>query len=289
MNTVSIIGAGRLGTSLGFALLKKGYKIGAFSCQKTSSLNESQKILKQGYPSTDNIITAEKGDIVILAVPDDKINEVIKELDGSKLLWSKKFVFHCSGLLSSKILDPLKNKGAFTASVHPIFSFSQKKIDPKLFKGIYFGLEGNQKAISASKEIIQDLEGQAIIIKAKDKPLYHTACSIASNYLIVLLDTALELMKKMNLKEELALQALLPLMQGTLHNVKKFKTSQALTGPLMRSDKKSVESHLDSLKAFPSICEIYKRLGSQALKMAQREKKLSQKEIKALKTLLEGK
>ena len=48
MMNVSIIGAGRVGTSLGYALSKKGYRIKALSCKTTSSAKESRKIIGEG-------------------------------------------------------------------------------------------------------------------------------------------------------------------------------------------------------------------------------------------------
>ncbi len=64
MTDVSIIGAGRLGTSLGYALLKKGYKIKALSCRTIFSAEESRKIIGEGIASIDNIQTAGVGEIV---------------------------------------------------------------------------------------------------------------------------------------------------------------------------------------------------------------------------------
>ena len=57
---ISIIGAGKLGTSLGAALSKKGFRIEALSCATLLSAKESQGIIGQGDFSTDNIHTAQK-------------------------------------------------------------------------------------------------------------------------------------------------------------------------------------------------------------------------------------
>ncbi len=286
MNKISIIGAGRLGTSLGVALSKKGYRIKSLSCQTSLSADESQKIIGEGKSSTDNIQTARAGDMVILCLPDEEIVKVTKELSAASINWSKKFVFHCSGLLSSEILKPLKTKGALTASIHPVQSFAHKKTPPEQFENIYFGLEGETQALEESQKIIRKLGGHCFIIAAENKTLYHTACSIASNFFVVLLDAASSLLKKVGLQEEQAFKVLLPLVKGTLHNVKKFDIHASLTGPVIRGDKASVEKHLEALRKFPSFYEMYRRLAFQALEIASREKKLSAQKIKALKDLL---
>jgi len=289
MNEISIIGAGRLGTSLGAALSKKGYRIKFLSCRTSLSAEESRMIIGEGKASTDNVQTARAGDIVLLCLPDEEILKVTKELEAANINWSEKFIFHCSGLLSSEILNPLKAKGALTASIHPIQSFAQKRTPPEQFENIYFGVEGESKALELSQKIIRKLGSRSFIVEAENKALYHTACSIASNFLVVLLDMASSLLNQAGLQEDQAFQVLNPLVKGTLHNVKKFNIQASLTGPVIRGDKTSIEKHLEALKKFPTFYETYRRLAFQALEIARREKKLSARKIKVLKDLLEGK
>ena len=289
MKEISIIGAGRLGTSLAAALSKKGYRIKSLSCKTARSAEESRKIIGEGKASTDNIQTAKSGGVLFLCLPDEEILKVSNELDNANINWSGKFIFHCSGLLSSEVLKSFSTKGAWTASIHPIQSFAHKKSPPEQFENIYFGLEGDTQALNTSQKIIQKLGSRFLIIKAEDKALYHAACSIASNFLVVLLDIASTLLARMDLQEEQAFQVLFPLVKGTLHNVKKFDIPSSLTGPVIRGDRASVDKHIEALKEFPPYDETYTSLASLALEIARREKKLSAQKIKALKDLLEGK
>lgn len=285
----SIIGAGRVGTSLGYALSKKGYRIKALSCVSLRSAQESRTIIGDGKPLTDNIETAKRGELVVISVPDEVIEKVGKELAVSDIEWSKKFVFHCSGLHAAEILKSLEKKGAMTASFHPVQSFSHKTADLKQFKGIYFGLEGCSEALSLGKKIVRQLGGHFLILRAEDKPAYHAACSIASNFFVVLLDVAVSLLEKIGIKDDEASQIVLPLVQGTLHNVKKFNIGSSLTGPVIRGDRQSVQKHIESLRNFPPYDEVYVDLAKRALEIAKREKRLSPQKIKALRNLLEGK
>jgi len=285
---VSIIGAGRLGTSLAFALSMKGYRIRAFSCQNLSSAQESLKIIGQGKALTDNLQAAREGKIVFLCLPDEKISKVARDLARSEISWFAKFVFHSSGLLPARILKPLKERGASIASIHPIQSFSQKRASPKQFEGVFWGLEGDKKALNLARKIIGELKGHSVLVKAKDKPLYHAACSLASNFFVVLLNIAYSLFKDIGLKEKKAAECLMPLLEGTLQNVKKFGIQASLTGPIARGDKRTIQSHLKALRRFPLSRQVYLKLGAQALEMAKKGKTSAQK-INALQLLLEGK
>jgi len=289
MKTVAIIGAGRLGTSLGIALKKNGYQIKALSCLSLSSARESSRLIGEGQPYTDNLKAAGISHIIIITVPDDKIKKSAEELASGIPNWEGKLVWHCSGLLPSRILDPLKAKGALTASVHPVQSFAKKNAAPDMFKGVYFSMEGNPEAQQASKAIIKKLGGYSFVIKEEDKPLYHAACSIASNFLLVLLESASSLLQKSGNTPEKALKILLPLVQGTLQNVKNFNTRSALTGPFARGDIKTISSQLEALRKHPQHYGMFIELASKALEMAIQENKISSQNAKTFKALLEEK
>lgn len=286
MKDIAIIGAGRVGTSLGRALYNKGFVIKALSCRTRESSLESRRIIGRGRALTDNVLAAELGEVVFICLPDDLIVDEVVRLSRAGINWAKKYVFHCSGLLPSKILLPLQKKGARTASLHPIQSFPAKKCPPRQFEGIAFGLEGEESALAQARKIVRRLGGHTLAIKEEDKPLYHAACSVASNFFVLLLHMAVEILKKAGLDEKESLEALLPLAQGTLQNVNKFDISSSLTGPLVRGDIASVKKHIDALRKFPSYLASYKRLAAVALEIAQK-KNLPPKKIKAMKKLLE--
>lgn len=287
MKSIAVIGAGRLGTSLAYALSNKGFEIRALSCRSKASADESREKIDQGLSTTDNVHAASKGEIVFLTVPDDGIEHIARELAASSLGWEEKVVFHCSGLLTSFILDPLRSKGAHTASVHPCFSFPKKQSDKNLFQGIFFALEGDPFAVATAKDIVQKIGSSHFMIRPEDKACYHTACSIASNMSLALFYTALSLLNKCGLEEGEAKKILWPLLEGTLHNVNKIDIFDALTGPVARGDLATVKKHLAELKKFPQARRIYIELAKQALEMAERRNTTPGEKISALAALLE--
>lgn len=289
MSDVVIIGAGNLGTSLGFALSRRGHRIVSISDKNVTSAQESQEIIGQGKFTADNRAAAQHGHWIVLAVPDDAIETVVEELAGSDIEWHGRLVFHCSGLLSTESLKPLELRGAWVASLHPIQSFPQKNSDPHAFEGIFFGLEGKGEALKITIDITRQLGGKSIILEARNKPLYHTACSMASNFLVTLLDTAAELLVEAGLDDSTASSVLFPLVQGTLQNVKKIDAGTALTGPVVRGDVRSIAEHLQVLGRRPDIRGLYLGLANRTLRIAKRKKSLSAEKIKALEALLAGK
>lgn len=289
MSDIVIIGAGKVGTSLGYALSRKKHRIKALVCKSRKSAEESQKMIGQGHIYEDAALAAKQGQWVVLSVPDDEIEKTARELVTSDTEWRGRFVFHCSGLRSVQTLKCLEKQGALIASIHPIQSFPRKIASVDAFKGIYFGLEAKGKALDIAKRIVLLLGSRYIILESKDKPLYHVACSMASNFLVTLLDTASFLLGKTGLDENVSSQLLFPLVQGTLQNVKTFNIRSVLTGPIVRGDEKSIQRHLKVLQRFPLQKKLYLELGSCMLRIVEEEKKLSSKKIKALRALLEEK
>lgn len=290
MKTVAIIGTGRLGTSLGIALHRKGIPVAAISDRSPEAARESGGLIDD--PSTlitDPERAAAAADVIFLTVPDDSLTAVVSQLRNAHLPWKGKTVFHCSGMHASNLLQPLRNRGARTASFHPIQSFAKKDNDPESFRGITFGLEGDAEALDQARSLIAILGGQVLVMDPEDKPLYHAACSMASNLFTVLVGLAVDLLKENGMESETAFSALLPLIRGTLKNMSESGPRQSLTGPLSRGDVDTVAGHLKALESNPIAAGVYRRLSLQALEWIRSATTLNPEQTTALKNLLEEK
>jgi predicted short-subunit dehydrogenase-like oxidoreductase (DUF2520 family) len=288
MAEIAIIGAGRLGTALGRALAKQGHAIRALTCRSLASARESRRIIGQGRPGRSNAAAASRGNVIFLCLPDREIGRAAAALARARIDWTGKIVFHTSGLLPADRLSPLRERGAQTASFHPAQSFTRKDTPPAHFRGIYFGLEGDKRAVGMGRKMARQLGGHPLILRPEMKPLYHSACSLASNFLVVLLDAATRLLEQAGLEEKKAQNLLFPLVQGTLQNVKELNTVASLTGSTVRGDIASVKIHLEALGLFPGYGEAYRKLSLLALELA-RKRGLAPGKVRALKNLLEGK
>lgn len=288
MKSVSVIGAGKVGTCLGHALSRKGYIIRAVSDARLAAARESAGIIGQGRPTSSNTLAAGMSRIIFLCVPDDRIEKAVQGLSRSRVAWPGKHVFHSSGLLSSAVLRPLRDKGARTASLHPVQSFARKQAPPEIFKDIYFGVEGDPEAVNLAHRIIHKLGSHTLFLTEKDKPRYHAACNAASNNMAIILDMAFSLLQMTGLDEKQSANVLMPLVKGTLQNVKEIGVAGALTGPVMRGDAGTVARHLEVLEPLPFYRELYVKLSLRALEYAG-EKGLPAEKIKALAKILRDK
>jgi predicted short-subunit dehydrogenase-like oxidoreductase (DUF2520 family) len=156
------------------------------------------------------------------------------------------------------------------------------------FEGIIWGLEGDPAAVEAAGGMVRDLHGNILLLAARHKALYHAACTLASNALVALEWTAVGLLGRAGIAPDAAAEVLVPLVQGTLQNVKSLGLEQALTGPILRGDIATVEAHLEALRGVPEALEIYAALGRGILDLAAK-RGLPAARVRALKRRLAGK
>ena len=287
MKRFSIVGAGRLGTALGAALVRAGWQAESLIDKDARAARESRLIIGAGRASTRLAAAAQARGTVFVTVPDDAVEGVARAMARAGGRWDGRDVFHTSGLLPAAVLAQLAHRGARVASLHPVQSFPRKDMPASAFRGITWGIEGEPEGVESAAGIARALGGHVLLLSAEDKSLYHAACALASNALVALERTAVEVLSRVGLGEEAAARSLLPLAQGTLQNVKSLGLEKSLTGPLLRGDVQTVRRHLEALRALPEARRVYVVLGRQVLRLAAR-RGLPAAKVRSLKRLLEG-
>jgi predicted short-subunit dehydrogenase-like oxidoreductase (DUF2520 family) len=266
---IGIIGAGRVGCSLAFALSHRGLPSGMYSRNPASAEFTAQIPCCSIFE--DLIQLVESSDTVFITVPDSAIRTVacdIAQSSGISGLSGKVFL-HCSGALSSEVLENIRNEGGWTGSLHPIQTFPDRKTSWKNFFGIYFGFEGSIEAEAASKEIAELLDGTILRVDESSKSLYHAAACVLSNYMVTLSHTAARMLERAGIDRETGFRAFAPLLHGTLENINKLGSIEALTGPISRGDSGTIAVHLEALeRQLPDETELYKSLGRATVLLA---------------------
>lgn len=242
---ISIIGTGKVGTTLARLWFKMGYKIEAV--YNRSPEKAKQLALDTGARLVDSPGDAvENADIVFLTVPDDAIETVAMELQN--VSWQGKAVVHTSGVASIDKLAVLVESGAMTGSLHPAFPFADVNSAMENLSGATFAIETNNSLLEQwLGELVTVLEGKVIKIPPGKKAQYHAALVFASNYTVSLYAIARNLLEDLNADSGAIDNALMVLLQATVDNIRKQGIPDALTGPLTRADTGTIDSHLNAL------------------------------------------
>lgn len=282
----AIVGAGKVGLTIAFALQEKGYPLLAIAGRDLNKTRAASRILGDVNVCLPRE-AAKNAQIVFLAVSDDAIESVCEELANDGVFSRGQIIGHFSGALSSMVLSSARAKcGAIIASVHPLQTFSNLESAIASMPGSFWFAEGDDAALSVLSRLINDIGGIPNIIPSNKKVLYHCASVIACNYLVSLMDLALTVAETASLDRDLAWKALSPLIQATLRNIDAMGTAKALTGPISRADLKTVEGHLQELSnSKKEIADIYRLMGAWTVKVAL-QKGLSEESAEELSRIL---
>ena len=212
---VSIIGAGRLGTALGVALLHCGYSIQSLVARRAQNARKSAALL-DGKPqvlAAKQLPSLRPADVFLITVPDDQIAGVAAQLSERKF---DATALHTSGALSADVLAPLRKSGWHTGSIHPLISVSDTDTT---FDGAFWSVEGDAAALRTGKAIVRELGGQSFSIRSEDKPLYHAAAVMVSGNVVALFDVALEMLMQCGIDRKTARAILLPLIASMVRSL----------------------------------------------------------------------
>jgi predicted short-subunit dehydrogenase-like oxidoreductase (DUF2520 family) len=283
---VSIIGTGRLGTTLAVALAGRGYSIRSLVARTAESARKAARLLDAEVQvlAAKQLRSLIDADLFVITVPDDQIAGVAQQLSKINADQKKMTALHTSGALSSDVLAPLREKGWHTGSIHPLLSVSGSGDDS--LRGAFWSVEGDRSALRLGKEIVRDLEGKSFSIRSEDKPLYHAAAVMVSGNVVALFDVALQMLAECGLDRETARAILLPLIASTIRSLETKTPEASLTGTFSRGDVATVKRHLASMRN-PEVRDLYRILGERSLELADLDEGLKRRIKKVLLTGLQ--
>lgn len=285
---IAVVGAGKVGSALALLLSRQGYPVAGVASKSIASARRVAEELC--VPATDKPEEVTIGaDVVFITTPDRVIAPVAGEISERGGFRAGQVVFHTSGAHPAEEVGAARRSGALAASLHPLQSFADVKMAMESLPGSYFALEGDGEALPLAEQIVKDLGGRSFSIAAKDKPLYHAAACIASNYLVSLMHFATGLYGRFGLSREEAFSALFPLIQGTIKNISQVGPAPALTGPVARGDGTTLEGHLEVLKEVGrQELDLYRKLGLYTVKVALEKGSISADQGERLEEILKG-
>jgi predicted short-subunit dehydrogenase-like oxidoreductase (DUF2520 family) len=287
LNNFAIIGAGMVGTAIGHLLKNAGYKIVAIADESSTALRRAQSYTGGKAYRKPQEVLREAG-CILITTPDDIISSVCKDIARSPLIRGK-YIFHMSGAGGLDLLEPAKKAGAAVASIHPLQSFSSIDNAVQNIPSSYFGITADTKARKQAETIVLALGGKPIYISARQKPLYHAAACVASNYLVSLLNTVESIYQSIGISEKDAKKAYLPLIYGSLKNIELSGSIQALTGPIARGDAGTIQKHVDAINAnLPQYASLYSSLGLVTVNLARKKGTLNLRQAKKISDILKG-
>ena len=289
MNTlpnIVIVGPGRVGRVIGHRAFEAGYRIAAVAGGRHPERTQqfADEVHTEILPHAQ---AATQGDLILLTTRDDAIGVVCQQLAASGGLDHKPLVAHCSGALNVDALQAAAEIGCPVATLHPLQTFPGTAAGRERLAGTYWFLEADGESLAILSALVEAMEGHPVSLAPKDRAIYHAAAVFSANYIITIIDLAIELMAVTGLDREHAREALAPILRASLENTIANGTAASLTGPISRCDLQTIQSHLDALSAqAPQAETLYRAIGERTVDLAKKADLVDESQAKTLHTLL---
>lgn len=263
---IGIIGAGKVGVSVGRYLKDNNIQISGFY-----DINSDNAAFAAHFTQTDCFSYLEElvklSDTLFITTPDNVIGSVWDCIRNKNMSVKNKIVCHFSGALSSDVFTDSQSTGAGVCSIHPMLAFSDKLTSYRIPANTFFAVEGDETAVSALKSLFESLGNTVCRIDKSKKSLYHTAASVLSNEIVAVLDLGYSLLEECGFSRYDAVKATQNLVSGNVKSVLENGCVNAMTGPVERNDLQTVKKHVDSLNGEDR--QIYILLAKRLVKLAK--------------------
>jgi predicted short-subunit dehydrogenase-like oxidoreductase (DUF2520 family) len=239
LDSIALVGAGRLGTALAVALRAAGLSV-------------------MGPLGRDPDVAG--ATLVLLCVPDGEIAAAAAAMTTTP---PAPVVGHCSGATT---LAPLAGHEAL--SLHPLMTVPAGS-PPEAFRGAAAAVDGSTpRALAAAEALAERLGMRPMRVAAEDRAAYHAAASIASNFLVTLEAAAERLAATAGVDRE----ALAPLVRAAVETWVELGPERALTGPIARGDEATVARQREAvMERTPELAPLFDALAEATRALARTE------------------
>lgn len=244
ISNITFIGAGNVTDSLAYAFHRSGLRINRIITRRPERSRDLAEDL--GCEVTDLVDIPDDTDVVVIAVPDNAIANVINSLRADI---NGVIVIHTSGSTS---IDLFTSSFPSYGVLYPLQTFS--KGDRVDCRGLYFFTEASDsKTHMAIDYLVTRIGGVVQHLKSRERELLHASAVFICNFVNHMVFAGTEIAAVAGVEREV----FSPLIKETIRKVIAKGAVEAQTGPAIRRDNSTIEKHLALLEERPEIRDIY--------------------------------
>lgn len=238
-----MIGAGNVAYHLARQFKKAGHSIvQVFSRTESAAEFLAEEVQAAFTDDLEKINT--DATLYVFAVHDDAVEALAEEL-----YLPDKIVVHTSAIIPMEVLEPVSDKiGVF----YPLQTMT-KGHDIDFHEVPVFVEAADEEVRDKLLHLAASISGNVQEADLHKRKTLHIAAVFANNFTNHLYHISEALLKRENLQ----LEALMPLIKETVRKINSNKPFDVQTGPAKRGDMKTIEEHLEYLNEYPEFREIY--------------------------------
>jgi len=244
--TISIIGAGKVGSFLAHSFIRAGFRISeVYSRSQDPAKALAKKTGSKVAGAVDELDGATE--LIIISVPDDQIVSVVSELPPFKGV-----VAHTSGTVP---IDVFRGKVEKYGVFYPLQTIGNET--PPNPEKIPICLEASDRQ---TRELLEEaaagITGNIYHLNSEQRRIAHIAAVFACNFTNHLYKVSADILQGYGLPFDL----LRPLIKETARKALEQPPGEIQTGPAARGDIETIKAHLELLKDEPELKDLYIQL-----------------------------
>lgn len=250
---ISVIGSGNVATVLAKLSVQKGHSIQQVLARNLTDAVELAAEVGAEAGSIADSVVAQTG-LIIVALSDSSLPHAISGIDFREIP-----VVHTAGAVS---IDVLKKNAVNYGVLYPLQSLRK---DMETIPPIPFLTEANNESTGKFiQEFAGTLSNNVKSVGEKDRLRLHAAAVVVNNFTNYLYSLAEEFCKK----EKVDFNLLKPLIKETANRIQDHSPGLLQTGPAVRNDVATIKKHLDLLRHYPKLRNLYEALSEGIIKIS---------------------
>ncbi|TPW74217.1 Rossmann-like and DUF2520 domain-containing protein [Schumannella soli] len=197
---VGIVGAGRVGPVLGAALGGAGHAIVGISAVSQESRDRADALLP-GVPVLPVPEVVERSELVILAVPEDQLAELVAGLAATGSWQPGQLVLHTAPGHGTAVLAPAMAAGAIPLALHPAMAFTGTSLDLARLQESWAAVTAPAPVLPIAQALAVEMGAEPIVVPEQDRPAYAEAIATASSFSTAIVQQSIGLLRGIGVEE----------------------------------------------------------------------------------------
>jgi predicted short-subunit dehydrogenase-like oxidoreductase (DUF2520 family) len=200
---------------LGQALAGAGHAIVGISAVSQQSRDRAETLLP-GVPILDVTHIIERSELVLLAVPDDQLADLVAGLAEAGAWQAGQIVVHTSPQFGLDVLSPARSMGAIPVAIHPAMSFTGTSVDVARLAECCMAVTAPSPVLPIGQALVVEMGAEPVVIAEEDRERYAEAVVTASTFSLAIVNQARALLEQAGVEDPS--RVLGPVIRSTIDN-----------------------------------------------------------------------
>ena len=185
---------------IGAALAGAGHALVGISATTDDERDRVESMLP-GVPLLDAQQIVERSELVVIAVPDDQLVDLVAGLAALGAWQPGQLVLHTAAAFGVAVLDPARAAGAIPLAVHPALTFTGTSIDLARLRDSWCAVTAPTPVLPIAQALVVEMGAEPIVIDENDRVAYAEAVSAASQFSTAIVGQSVEALRAIGVEQ----------------------------------------------------------------------------------------